>query len=421
MNTLALGVLLAYAAWALVEHGLDALNRRHLLKSGTEIPAILSGQADQDLPGRMRAYTLAKHRLATVAALSGQAATLVFFYAGLLRGMDAWAASWRFPFVVETLIFFLLLYLAQTLLQLPLSWYRQFRLETRFGFNTLSPGLWARDRVKSFLLGGLVLTVAVTAGTWLVVRFPSAWWLWVWVLGALLSWALMTAGPLWLDPWFNRFTPLAAGSLTAGIQRVLDKAGIRVGRVFSMDASRRSRHTNAYFTGVGKVKRIVLFDTLLAKLSEPEILAVLAHEAAHWRKRHLLKRTGVSLLLGLAACYLAFALTRGDLLAAAFGMPAATFAAKLTLAGLLFQVLAFPLNPFLLAWSRRQELAADGYAATLTGDPASLAGALVKLSRDNLANWAPHPLYAAFHYSHPPLLERLEKLASSEKDDGRVA
>lgn len=407
---LALGVLIAFLAWALLQHGLDALNQRHLQQAGTAAPAVLQGQVDPGLLQQTRDYTLAKHRAATLGAVIGQAAALVLFYGGLLRWLDAWVAAWRLPFVLSTAIFFLLLFLAQTCLFLPLSWYRQFRLEARFGFNTMTPGLWLRDTAKSLLLGVLLLFPASAAGAWLAARFPTTWWLWVWGLGALLNWLVMIIGPLWLQPLFNRFTPLPAGNLTEGIKTLLERAGIRVGKVFSMDASRRSRHTNAYFTGVGRVKRIVLFDTLLAKLSEPEILAVLAHEAGHWRKRHLLKRMGVSFLLGAAACWLAFLLTRDQTLAVAFGLPNATFAAKLTLAGLVLQVLAFPLTPCLLAWSRRQERAADRFAAGLTGGPAPLASALVKLFRDNLSNWTPHPWYAAFHYSHPPLLERLEKL-----------
>ncbi|MEW6515619.1 MAG: M48 family metallopeptidase [candidate division FCPU426 bacterium] len=421
MTGLAWGILAAYLASALTGHGLDFLNRRHVLRTAGDAPALPFGLKEPGLLRKTQAYTVAKQRLAGFGALAEQAAVLLFFYGGLLGWMDGWIHSWRLPFIPSMLLFFLLLFLAQTLLQLPLAWYRQFRLEARFGFNTMSTGLWLADEAKGLLLGFLLLSAIVCAGSWLTVLFPTIWWLWIWGLGVLLSWVLMIAGPLWIAPWFNRFTPLPESRLTDRIKTLLLQAGIRTDRVFSVDASRRSRHTNAYFTGIGRVKRIVLYDTLLESLEEPEVLAVLAHEAGHWKRRHALQRLGSTAAVGLVAAYAAYHVTSGNGLALAFGLETASFAARLALAGLLFQVAFFPLEPLFNAWSRRQELAADRFSAALTGSPDSLGSALVKLLRDNLANWAPHPWYAAFHYSHPPLLQRLAKLAEIKEGNVRQA
>jgi STE24 endopeptidase len=195
------------------------------------------------------------------------------------------------------------------------------------------------------------------------------------------------------------------------------KAGLKINRVFSMDASKRSSHSNAYFTGIGHVKRIVLFDTLLANHTGEEIVAILAHEAGHWKKKHILKMLVFSQVMMLAGFYLAYVLTAGDLLADVFRLDVPTMHAKLLLVVFIGTLVLFPIRPLLAHISRRHEREADGFALQLTERAAPMAEALIKLGKDNLANLHPHPLYAAFYYSHPPLVQRVKELLAEEPDD----
>jgi len=192
----------------------------------------------------------------------------------------------------------------------------------------------------------------------------------------------------------------------------MEKTGIKVSRVFKIDASKRSRHTNAYFTGIGKVKRIVLFDTLLNKMTQPEILAVLSHEVGHWKKKHIFKRLVFIELMSFVASYISFRVLKTGFLADIFGIQDVTFFAKLVILGFLFSIISFPFTPLSSYFSRKHEYEADGFAAALTSDPESMATSLIKLSKDNLSNLHPHPLYAKFYYSHPPVVERVNRLRS---------
>ncbi len=410
MNGFMWTLLLLYLLVAAVEYGLQALNIRHLREKGGQVPEEFRGEVDQAQLTRSRDYTLAKNRLSLISSLFGHALVLVFIFGGLLDWYNTWVASWQLPFVLSGLVFFLLLVYAQTLTQLPFSWYRQFRLEARFGFNTQTWRLWLLDIIKSLFLSTLLLGVLLGLGLWLIKVQPAIWWLWIWIFFLVYSLFVMYISPYVLEPLFNKFTPLEQEGLTERITEVMKKAGIMVKRVFTMDASRRSRHTNAYFTGLGRVKRIVLYDTLLQKMSESEIVAVLAHEIGHWKKKHVLKRLVVTELFSLVLIYTAFRILQSDWLVAAFQVQTATWLVKLALFGFLASIALFPVGPLSALWSRRHEREADKFAAELTRDPGSLGQALVKLAKDNLSNLHPHPWYAAFYYSHPPIRERLKTL-----------
>jgi STE24 endopeptidase len=195
--------------------------------------------------------------------------------------------------------------------------------------------------------------------------------------------------------------------------------GITVKRVFKIDASKRSRHTNAYFTGIGKTKRIVLYDTLMERMSKNEILAVLAHEVGHWKRKHIFKRIILFELLSLMAAFIAFNILQSDFLADIFLIKETTLFSKLVILSFIFSIIAAPFSPLFSYLSRRHENEADQYAVDLTEDPESLAASLIKLSRDNLSNLHPYPLYAVFHYSHPPVVERVRKIRGISKDRQR--
>jgi STE24 endopeptidase len=226
---------------------------------------------------------------------------------------------------------------------------------------------------------------------------------------------MMYLSPYVIEPLFHKFTPVDDESLEKGIRDIMQKAGIKVSRIFKMDASKRTKHTNAYFTGIGKVKRIVLYDTLIEKMDREEILSVLAHEAGHWKKKHVLKYIAATEAIALAVIYVAFLLLRSDFLIGLFHIENGSFFAKIVLLGFIGSLVSFPFSPVSHYFSRKHENEADKYSYELTCNAGSMISALVKLSKDNLSNLHPHPLYALFHYSHPPVLERIRKIRELDK------
>jgi STE24 endopeptidase len=249
------------------------------------------------------------------------------------------------------------------------------------------------------------------------VALPELWWLAGWLFVLFFSIFLLYISPYVIEPLFNKFKPMEDSSLEGRIKRTLAGAGLKIDRVFSMDASKRSSHSNAYFTGIGHVKRIVLFDTLLANHEEDEIVAILAHEAGHWKKKHVLKMLILSQIAVLAGFYLAHKLTAGDFLAEVFRLDIPTLQAKLLLVAFIGTLALFPLKPLMAYISRRHEIEADNFALQLTGTPDSMANALIRLGKDNLANLHPHPLYAAIYYSHPPLVQRVKRILDAKEKE----
>jgi len=315
--------------------------------------------------------------------------------------------SLHLTFILSGWLFFLVLFYVNDVLSIPFSLYYTFKIENRYGFNTMTFRLWVSDHVKTLFLSSLLLSIVILGGLWLVRWSPRFWWLWVWSFIFLMSIFVMYISPYVIEPLFNRFTPLEDPSLSEGILRLVEKAGIRAGRILKVDASKRSRHTNAYFTGIGKTKRIVLYDTLLEGMNGNEILSVLAHEIGHWKKKHLLKTIALFEVLSITALYLSYRLMQGDLLTTLFHIDHHSFFAKILILVFLAGITALPLKPILHYYMRRHEREADRISQELMGDRESMAKAFIKLSKDNLANLYPHPLYVSLYYSHPPILERI--------------
>jgi len=386
------------------------LNLRHLQRHGDVVPPEFAGAVDPEALHRASAYTLAQSRLALVESLCGAALTLVFLFGGLLPRYDHWTGSLSSSFIGAGVLFFLGLHLAQTFFGLPFGLYRQFVLEARFGFNTMTVRLWLADLAKSLLLSLLLLALLAAGALALAQASPQRWWFWVWALVALVTLFLMYLSPYVIEPLFHKFEPVRDEELRGRIEKLMEKAGLQVSKVQQVDASRRSRHSNAYFTGIGRVKRIVLYDTLLAQMSGAEILAILAHEAGHWKKGHIRRRLWLAELLSLVTFFLSFHLIQWAGLPHLLGLEQASFFARVVIVGFLGSLASFPLTPVGSWLSRRHEWQADRFAAELTGEPHALATALIKLARENLANLHPHPLYAWFHYSHPPVVERVRAL-----------
>jgi len=391
---------------------LSTLNLRHLRLHGDEIPAGFEEYLDTATLRNAVSYAVEQSRADLAEAFFSILILLTFLFGGILGSYDRWVISVTHSFFWGGVLFFPPLFLAQSLLQIPFSLYRCFRIESRYGFNTMTPRLWMTDFLKSTSVGILLITLA-TAGAFALVRLsPSAWWLWVWGFLAALSLFLLYLSPYIIEPLFFRFEPVRKEGLDHEIRALMMKAGLEVSRVLQVDASRRSRHSNAYFTGIGRVKRIILFDTLLECLEPREVLAVLAHEAGHWKNHDLLKRLVLAEVTTLLACCTAFHLINWGGLPQIVGMESASFPARLLILGFLFSLVSSLFTPLANWLSRRQERRADRFASALSGTPDALAEALIKMSRDNLSNLYPHPLYAAVYYSHPPVVERVATLRS---------
>ena len=373
------------------------------------IPEAFAGRLSPQDHRKAADYTAAKARLGMIGTVVNAAVTLALTVGGGIAAVDSlwrhtgWGQPWLGMAVIATLA------AVVGIVGLPLSLLRTFRIEAEFGFNRTTPMTFLADLGKGIalavLLGGpLVLAVLVLmdhAGRW--------WWLaafgcWL-VVTLLVTWAW----PAFIAPLFNKFSPLQDASLKDRIEALLARCGFRSSGVFIIDGSRRSAHGNAYFTGIGRHKRIVFFDTLLKQLAATEIEAVLAHELGHFRLRHVRQRLLVSCATMLAGFALLGWLAARPGFYRALGVPAPSAHAALILFALVVPVALFFTTPLGSLWSRRHEFAADRFASQ-HASAQELASALVKLYRDNASTLTPDPLYTAFYYSHPPAIERIARL-----------
>ena len=412
-------VFIAYLMKEGFEYLLRYLNFRYMKKFGLTVPPILEGKVNAELLKKILDYETDKTRFSFISSLFGTLVTIVFIFGGILNLYNSWVTSLHMPFIVSGLLFFLILSYVNTLLAVPFTVYHTFRIENAYGFNTMTPKLWLKDFIKSIMLSTIITGILVSAGLWIVQSNPDSWWIWVWGFFLVFSLFMMYISPYVIEPLFNKFTPIEDQELVGQIRSILQKIGITVSRVFRMDASRRSRHTNAYFSGIGRVKRIILYDTLLETMNQDEMLAVLAHEAGHWKKKHILKMIIATEVLSFFVLYAVFLTFRTDVLTDLFLIQHETFYAKIVVLGFLGGIISFPFTPLRSFISRRFEKEADRFAFFLTGNNDSMISALIKLSKDNLSNLHPHPLYAAFYYSHPPMIQRIGQIGKLKRDVGK--
>jgi len=403
-------LFIAFLAVVGIGYWLKYLNLSHLKAHGHTVPPEFEGIVDPAMLAKISDYTIENSRFGLIESIIDNSILIGFLFLGILGIYDRWVASLTGSFLGNGVLFVLFLMIAQTLMGIPFSLYRNFRIENKYGFNTMTLKLWITDLVKGLAIGAVISTLVVLGALWLVTVSPGLWWLWVWLFFLAVGIFMMYLSPTVIEPLFFKFEPLKVEGLEERIRTLMEKAGLKVSRVFQVDASRRSRHSNAYFTGIGKVKRIVLFDTLLEQMTQDEILAVLAHEVGHWKKKHVLKRIIMTETMAFCGILAAFWLLRGNWLPNALGLEQASFYAKAVILGFILSIATFPLTPLFSWLSRRDERESDAFAADLTGDSGAMASALVKLSKENLSNLHPHPLYAAFYYSHPPVVERIRSL-----------
>ncbi len=405
---------LIVARWA-AEYWLARLNQRNVEANATAIPEAFKGVIDDATYGKSVQYALARSRFGQIESIFDAVLLAVVIASGVLPWAYGWFAGRLGQGAWATAVFLFTVFFLLALPGLPLAWHEQFRLEERFGFNTSTPRLWWMDRVKGLLLAiglgmpllVLVLKLVEWTGRW--------WWLWAWAALMLFQLVMLVLAPIIILPLFNKFTPLAEGSLRERLLALGQRTGFTARTIQVMDGSKRSRHSNAFFTGFGRFRKIVLFDTLIQQLSEPELEAVLAHEIGHYKKRHIPKMLAWSAFTTLAGFFVLSWFAKQEWFYRGFGFPyePGRIAPALLLFALLAGTVTFWLSPLAHWWSRKYEYQADAYAARTMNETQSLVGALRKLNEKNLSNLTPHPLYSGFYYSHPTLLERERALESS--------
>ena len=374
-----------------------------------EVPSPFAAAVSSEEHRKAADYTIAKVRFARVGTVVDAVLALALTLGGGIAAVDAlWRQTqlrepWLGVAVIGTVV------LIVQLVNLPLAAWRTFGLEARFGFNRTTPALFLADLGKGVALAVLLGGPLLLAVLLLMERTGRWWWAWAWLVWLAFMLFMSWAWPVFIAPLFNRFSPLEDAALKARIEALLSRCGFASKGVFVVDNSRRSSHGNAYFTGFGRHKRIVFFDTLLERLAHPEVEAVLAHELGHFRLRHVRQR----LYLAIASSFIALAvlgwLARQSGFYRALGVPQPSPHAALLLFALAAPAITFFLTPLASLWSRRHEFAADAFASR-HASAAELAAALVKLHRDNASTLTPDPAYVAFYYSHPPPLARIARL-----------
>jgi STE24 endopeptidase len=381
------------------------------------IPPVFAGEIDEATLSKMVDYTCDNSRLGTKENLLEDTVELTMLFL-LVPIMVGWLAGLHIHIIPQALIFFGVLAAIGGVTGLPFSLYDTFVLEKKYGFSTITWKIWITDLVKSLIVSAILMSIMISAFMAFVSYLPKSWWFWAWVFFTLFEIILLWLYPVLIAPLFNKYEPIQDELLKEKITALLDKAGLKTKGIYQVDAGKRSKHTNAYFTGIGKTKRIVLYDTLLASHSPEEIVAVLAHEVGHWKKKHIVKQLIFMIGASLALLYLVYLVVGFPVLYSAFRIQYTPVYVGLFLVSLYLGPIRFFLSPVGAAVIRRYEREADGMAFELTGTSQPMVKALKRLAKDNLSNLYPHPLYVWFYYSHPPLIERIKYLQAMD-DGGR--
>lgn len=381
-----------------------------------EVPEEFKGVYDHEKYAHSQEYTRANARFGIISSAVTLTGFLVFWFLGGFGQLDALARGMGGSILVIGLTYVAAIALLNHLFRLPLEIYDTFVLEERFGFNKTTPATFAADQVKSLLLMALLGLPLVAGILWIFDNVGMAW-LWAWLGFTAFTLLLTYLAPAFILPLFNKFEPMPDGELKQAIQAMAEKCQFPLTEVSIMDGSKRSAKSNAFFTGFGKNKKIALYDNLIEQQSTEELVAVLAHEIGHFKRKHIIQRIALSILQTGVLFFLLGQIVEGSntfslMLFDAFGTPPSIHAG-LVLFMVLFTPVSRLLSVFLNAWSRKHEFEADDYAAKAQETPEFLVSALKKLSKDNLSNLTPHPLNVFLNHSHPPVLARIKALRSA--------
>ncbi len=406
-------LLTGKAAW---QTALGLLNRAYVKEKSISPPETVRQVMDEGTFSKAVAYTLDKNRFELFSIWYGSIILAVLLFSGILPWFyQQFFAAGDGPLLLGESIFLIATMLMVSFTGLPLEYYSQFRLEERYGFNKSTRKLWVADKIKGLVIGLAMGVPLISLIIYLIFRLGDWWWLWAFALVFTVQLVMMVVYPMLILPWFNKLTPLPTGELKEKLMALAERTGFKTRTIQVMDGSKRSGHANAFFTGFGRFRRIVLFDTLVNQLEPPELEAVLAHEIGHYRKGHVPKMLALSAAMILAGFALVAWLLKTPALVQSFGFApeSAGPAPALLLFSLLAGLATFWLSPLLNLLSRKYEYEADRFAAAHTAGKQPITMALRKLSEKNLANLTPHPLYSGFYHSHPTLVEREKALSET--------
>jgi STE24 endopeptidase len=411
VNAFTLLFLAFLASWAGTSLWLSWRQQRHVMQHRQRVPAEFASRISVEEHARAADYTIARTRFGRVELITALMLLLIWTVGGALDAIDRYLSGLGLPGLLTGAIVIATVFLVAAIIDIPAALYRTFVIEERFGFNRSTVATFWMDRVKGVILAVLLGLPLLLLLLWFMEAAGSVWWLYAWVAVSLFSIALNWAFPKFIAPLFNSFEVLEQGEVAQRLQALLRRTGFRSDGIYVMDGSRRSSHGNAYFTGFGKTKRIVFFDTLLKQLTPEQVEAVLAHELGHFKRRHVLK----GMLLSLAMSFLGFALLawlmQQPWFYAGLGVSEPSGYMALLLFVIVAPVFTFFMGPLLAWYSRRHEFEADAFAAEYA-DARSLVTALVNLYRKNASTLTPDPLHSAFYDSHPPASIRIARLGS---------
>lgn len=418
MHTFTLVFILALILSTLAQLWLANRHIRHITAHRSQVPDDFATQIDLSAHQKAADYTCAKVRLSFPGILLHAGLLLVLTLGGGLEWLSGFWHAWLSDPLWHGMVLIFSTIALLSIVEIPFNYYRTFVIEQQYGFNKMTPAMFFADLAKQYVLGALLGAPLLLAVLWLMEKTGENWWLYTWLVWIGFNLFLLAVYPNWIAPLFNKFSPLENETLKTRIEALLQKCGFESSGLFVMDGSRRSSHGNAYFTGFGKTKRIVFFDTLLNRLEAGEIEAVLAHELGHFKRRHVVKRIVLSFAISLLFLWVLGYLMQQSWFYEALGVQVASVpstAMALLLFFLVMPVFTFLLQPLSSIYSRKHEFEADEYAAK-QASAADMIRALVKLYQDNAATLTPDPLHSAFYDSHPPAAIRvahLKKLIST--------
>jgi len=411
-NIYLIAYICIYFISAALKTVIERININHLEKYGKTVPDAFQGIIYEEELNKIIRYASDNVRFKLVQTTVIKSLFLFIVISGVLPWLAVNLANTNS--LLAGLVFFAFIGLIEVFVGLPFDYYHSFVIEDRYGFNTKTIKIWISDLIKSLLvmivLGGLLLSALL-----LLLKYTGTnWWVWAWAVFLCFQLLVTVLYPTVIAPLFNKFTPLDKSTLKTDIEQLAKKEDIEIEGIYQMDASRRTRHTNAYFSGLGKAKRIVLFDSLIQSHSQEEVLSILAHEIGHLKKNHIKKQLIISSIVSLFLFFMASKLITCRVLYESFGFSNTPYYVGLFLVGILWEPVSFYLSPFGMAISRKFEKEADYYSIKIIKRAKPLSTALKKMAKENLSNLRPHPLYVFFNYSHPPLLERIEYLEAHE-------
>jgi STE24 endopeptidase len=412
MNTLTTLFLIALAAMLITEFWLGRRQMQSVRQHRDAVPDAFSDQIDLATHQKAADYTIARTRLGLVSGFYSALILLAFTIGGGLQLIDQLSRQWIENPLLIGVAFILLTIFIGAILEMPFTLYKTFGLEARFGFNKTTVGLYITDLIKQTLLFLIIGVPLLFTALWLMQASGKLWWLYLWLVWMAFNLLAMIIYPIWIAPLFNKFETLEDEAVTNSVTKLMKRTGFKVQGLFVVDGSRRSAHSNAYFTGLGKSKRVVFFDTLLDTLSADEIVAVLAHELGHFKRRHIIKRIGMFFLISLLALALLGELMQQDWFYQGLGMTTQSNHAALMLFMMVGPVFMFFIHPISSWFSRKHEFEADDYAKE-NADAKDLISALLKMYRDNANTLTPDPIHSAFYDSHPPASIRIKHLQST--------